>query len=399
MFATNVFKGRRFVHVVFILLSIFSVTGCDVGKPAAQEIGKSINDVAAKVGVSTDKVVEVVAQSMGTTQEIAKDTLDQLDKAITTLDENSAEWQQVLKDLENNLISGVQATIRNEITNLITNSIASSGAEFRCNTDFIGKRVQESLQQFVAKLLGGELDFEPVFCASVPPIIPFQEVQENHLPAVIIYGYNLNNLSNFKVLLRNDGGAFRDVTETVQNPTNYVLTINLGINGVPLESISNQLDVTWNGDTIYTIGISQPHPPTETPIPTSTNTPIPTPTISPIPPPEFSYLDIKIEKYVPAANLFDPNDHCESFREIRSIALNSGWRVDANQGDYGHLGVSEVEVGDNKQSLATLRDYAYYFDPSQSQLIVSGRVCGRFGDGPGAVFIRTYRIFLIKPSP
>ena len=107
MFFTDFSKIKQFALVVILLLSAFPIASCDVGKPAAQEIGKSINDVAAKVGVSTDKVVEVVAQSMGTTREIAKDTLDEFDKAITTLDEYSAEWQQVRRIMSKAILGGL----------------------------------------------------------------------------------------------------------------------------------------------------------------------------------------------------------------------------------------------------------------------------------------------------
>jgi len=391
------FKIKQLILTLPILLSVFPIAGCDIGKAPAQKLGDSIEQIAETVGVSTDKVVEVVAQSMGTTKEIAKDTLDEFENAITTLDSNSAEWQQVLKDLETKFASDVQSTIRSEITNLLANSIGASGAEFRCNVDFIGKRVQESLKQLVAKLLGGKLSFEPVFCSSVPPIIPFQEVKDNRLSAVVIYGYNLTNLSNFKVILVNDGGMFRDVTMEVQNPTNYVLTINLGGNGVPLEPISNELKVEWNGNTIYTIGVSQPHPPTETPIPTSTDTPSPTPTDTSIPPPEFSSVDFVIEAH--ARSNWATDIICTDFDESRGIDFPLGWRIDSGRGESAHPGVQELAIEDNRQSMDTLRAYQYFYDNTRFALIVKGRICGANFGGPGAIFKRTYRVFLIKPSP
>ena len=150
------------------------------------------------------------------------------------------------------------------------------------------------------------------------------------------------------------------------------------------------------GETIYTIGVSQPHPPTETPTPTSTHTPPPTPTITPTPTPALSSVDFTIQAYA-RSNIFTDNI-CTDFEESRIIDLTSGWMIDQTKGDSGHPGIQELTIEDNQRSTDTLRDYDYYYQSTTSALTVKGRICGANFGGPGAIFKRTYRVFLIKPG-
>src|SRR5262245_57806620 len=98
-----------------------------LGSLAACDIGGAINNVADRAQV------------------IAEETLTQLNNSIDALQSSSADWQKVLKDLESKLTDDLQKTVRNDVANLVSRTVAQSGVEFRCDLDFINRRIVEDL--------------------------------------------------------------------------------------------------------------------------------------------------------------------------------------------------------------------------------------------------------------
>jgi hypothetical protein len=133
---------RQFILNALLTIMLLT-TGC-VDVPDPGPVGEGIKDIADEIGVSTDKIVEIVAKTLGTTEEIAAATLAELDAAIRTLDQNSAEWQDVLQTLQTNLTRDVQSTIQNEVTVMLKTSVASASASFRCNSEFIGEVIRRT---------------------------------------------------------------------------------------------------------------------------------------------------------------------------------------------------------------------------------------------------------------
>src|SRR5262249_11886728 len=79
------------------------------------------------------------------------ETLNTLNDAITALQSQSADWQQVLKDTASKLTKDAQSTVRNEISNLISRTTAQAGVELRCDADFVRERIREELVRLKAR--------------------------------------------------------------------------------------------------------------------------------------------------------------------------------------------------------------------------------------------------------
>jgi hypothetical protein len=86
-----------------------------------------------------------------------------LDKAIETLESESANWRMVLEDTRDKLIQEGQSTIANEVSNVLSRTVSDIGIEARCYTDFLRDRVKEDLVRIRASITGEELSLTPVF--------------------------------------------------------------------------------------------------------------------------------------------------------------------------------------------------------------------------------------------
>jgi hypothetical protein len=75
-----------------------------------------------------------------------------LDRAIEALESESANWLQVLEETRDNLTDSAQAAIRNEVSNALTRAIATDGAQFRRNVDFIRAGARRDLIRIRAGL-------------------------------------------------------------------------------------------------------------------------------------------------------------------------------------------------------------------------------------------------------
>ncbi len=186
-----------------------------------------------------------------------EEAVDAIEEAIEVLGNESANWRDVLQEMEKHLVKEAQSTVRNEISNLLSRTIAASGAEVRCIVDFSFEgRVVQELVRMKAKLLGESIPAkEPAFCTIVPLGIDMTLIPDR-LPWLEFYGYNFDT-TPIQVLLQ-EGYQYVDVSQYLQKPTHYHMTLNLGRNGVPLSSKSQQLILKWNNKTISEISIAQP---------------------------------------------------------------------------------------------------------------------------------------------
>jgi hypothetical protein len=107
-------------------------------------------------------------------------------------------------------------------------------------------------------------------------------------------------------------------------------------------------------------------------------------------PPATQFQDFVVSAYAPGYFGFAPR--CADIDG--NLTALSGWVVDRNQGDPGHPGVSELANKSNPQANASLQAYMYEAI-SDTAVHVGGRICGAAWGGPGAVFERTYRVFLV----
>jgi hypothetical protein len=194
----------------------------------------------------------------GKADDLTEKVTSTLDNAIGTLNANSANFQEILQKLAADLPAEVQSTITNEVTNLLNRTVAAAGAEVRCDADFFRIRVQQALIRIKAKFLNQTVPpLEPQLCNVVPLAIDMG-LPANRRNKLEFYGYDFDATA-IQVILVNGTNEI-NVTDKLDQPTHYHMTLNLGSNGVPLGTNSTRLVLRWNNRDISSIGIIQKAP-------------------------------------------------------------------------------------------------------------------------------------------
>lgn len=223
---------RRSLLILVPLMSIL-LSGCGIGD---------------KIDNLTDKVSDV-----------AGDTVASLNSAIDTLERNSSSWQSVLQDTTKQLTKDAQSTVRNEVSDLLNRSVAATGTELRCDADFIGARVRQALVRIRARLLNQPIPpVEPALCHVVPPAVDMA-LDPSRRNKLEFFGYDFDT-TPIKVSLQ-DQSRTLDVSTSLDRPTHYHMTLNLGANGVPVSAASNRLTLEWQQRLISSIAVIQPATP------------------------------------------------------------------------------------------------------------------------------------------
>src|SRR3954453_16075622 len=181
-----------------------------------------------------------------------------LDQAISALNSQSANWQDILNKAITDLPKEASDLIRGDLTNLLQRTVAAAGSEGRCDADFFRNRVQQTLVAIKAKLLNQQAPpLPPQFCSAVPSAVDMS------LPAdsrnkIDFFGYDFDKAAQHVFLV--NGSQRQDVTQFLQQSTHYQMTLNLGGNGVPLDKNSQILVLSWNNQDISSIPVIQPSP-------------------------------------------------------------------------------------------------------------------------------------------
>jgi len=216
--------------------------------------------VTASCGIS-DSINNAVNKAVNQAQNSTTEAVTSLDEAISALQNQSADWQQVLQDLQGKLAKEAQDTLRNEVANLVSRSIAQGGVELRCDTDFIRDRVRQALIGIKASFLNQPV---PAVIPGICQIVPVA-VDRDSVPADVkqleIYGYDFDKAQNLSVVLENVNGSHVDVTNRLDRPTHYAMTLKFGATGVQLDSNSQRFLISSNQQLLSTVGIIQPATP------------------------------------------------------------------------------------------------------------------------------------------
>ncbi|MDX2283382.1 MAG: hypothetical protein NW241_04435 [Bacteroidia bacterium] len=214
----------------------------------------------------------IIEKAGNKADDLINEVLPVLDGAIESLNTASADWQVVLQNTVGQLTDEAQSTIRNEVNDLLVRGVASVGTEFRCNADFLRIRVRQGLIRIKTRLLGGSMPpLEPQLCEVVPLAVDMNLPPERR-NKIEFYGYDFDS-SNVQVFLVN-GASEINVSQFLDRPTHYHLTLNLAGNGVALGPGSNRFILRWNGRNIQSVAILQP---TVKICETSTVNPMPSP--------------------------------------------------------------------------------------------------------------------------
>ena len=227
--------------------------------------------IALFTGCSVLKTLENLPDTLNKTENL-------IDDAIGEISTQSSSWQTTLQNLENKLVGDAQSTVKTEVQQLANRTIAATGIELRCNTDFLGTRVIQGLQRIKAKLLNQSIpERTPVFCQVIPSEIKMSLTPDRR-DKIDITGYDFDNQPNLKLFLYSNGQK-SEVTQYINRLTHYQIVLNLGNNGVQLNNQSDRISLEYNNQELSSITVIQPQIPNcsveDYAIPTSTLTFIP----------------------------------------------------------------------------------------------------------------------------
>jgi len=151
--------------------------------------------------------------------------VDTLNEAIRKLESNSDSWQEVLKETQNTLIAEGQSTLANEVSDVISRGTSDVGMEAKCSVDFLRDRAREDLVRLRATITQETLNLVPVFCNPTPNAVDLN-LPPDRRPLIEIAGYNLSREA-VDVFLENSQGRRFDVSDSLDSPSRYLLTVNL----------------------------------------------------------------------------------------------------------------------------------------------------------------------------
>jgi hypothetical protein len=189
------------------------------------------------------------------------DIVRAVNNAIDALNQNSSEWQSIM----NNLIVELQgidselaSLIRVEVQNLLDRGIAVIGTEFRCNVDFIGNRMRNALIRIKNNFLGfNEIvpDLKPFVCNVVPSTVDRIDIPDS-LNVLEFYGYDFD-LDDITLYVQESNGTRENITDFLDKPTHYQMTVDLSLDGVELTSQHDKFVLVYDFEEISIVKIIQ----------------------------------------------------------------------------------------------------------------------------------------------
>jgi len=217
--------------ILTILIIVSLLAGCNL-----------IDNLKSLFSSETSKVVQV------------------LDQAISSLDAQSANWQEILNKAMEDLPDQVSNTVRSDVSNLLQRTVAAASGEVRCDVDFFRVRVQQWLQEIKAKYLGSAQPvMEPNICSVVPTAVDLS-LSPNQRNLIEFFGYDFDQ-AQMQVLLKSTNGSLVDIAQHLQKQTHYHMTLNLGSNGVQFDRNCESVTLRWNNIDISTVSVIQPTTP------------------------------------------------------------------------------------------------------------------------------------------
>jgi F0F1-type ATP synthase membrane subunit b/b' len=180
--------------------------------------------------------------------------------ALTDLNDNSRQWQTVLRETESKLTEDAQSTIKNEVSNTLNRAIATAGTEFRCNADFVRDRVKAELQRILDNIRNKTSKTPiPIFCQVIPNSINMNE-DETRRNKLDISGYNFDKLSQLSVKVLDQNGAILldNGSQHLNRVTHYNMVLNLSSNGLRLTNQAKSIVISFDNVEISRISVEQP---------------------------------------------------------------------------------------------------------------------------------------------
>jgi hypothetical protein len=204
-----------------------------------------------------------------------KDTVDRttaaFDDAIKHIQDESISWRTTLETLASTLTEQTQSTLRTEVLNTVQRAEAGIATNVMCIADFLRTRLIEDLQALKGQILAA-ITGQPVLvnrrsaiCEVIPPHIDMHlEPQRRNL--ITFHGYNIAIAPPCKGMRvtvrekRDSGIGEVDVTPHLSCTTPYLMTLNLGANGIQLSDSAYMIAVAYDTGESQ-IGVAQANNP------------------------------------------------------------------------------------------------------------------------------------------
>lgn len=188
-----------------------------------------------------------------------------LDTTLSYLDQTSHSWQGLLTETINKLEDAGHDLVARDLKSVLETAVQDVGMEAKCTVDFIRKRVIADVQGLLAKWTGRAVLLNPDFCQPNPTSLNAKDAALGHIPTLDISGYflykdRLVNEGRISAVLVSQGGGETNIVNHLANPSPYLLTLNLGSNGLRLNSNSKLIKFVIDGQE-RTVQVYQP--PTE----------------------------------------------------------------------------------------------------------------------------------------
>ncbi len=204
---------------------------------------------------------------------IREQTIFSMDEAIRTIENAPSDWQYVLEGLADGFVHDIQSTIRNDVQQLLNNSIGAATTNIVCVIDAIPIRAIRTLENIKVKFLGGDLPtVEPTICQQTMNVLDLAAPIETR-KEIIFFGFDMVEKVSFdaELVLNNPtpaqilGGFDRySLNDRLNFQSNYQFTVDLS--GLSDDLIDNYdyIAILFNGEEISSISIQQDDTPLET---------------------------------------------------------------------------------------------------------------------------------------
>lgn len=231
----------RLALTLAAVFALISSPGCElirsITNPASQESELWRQEVTGIIEQTRDEVDGISSDW----QSVARETVDKIDQVPHKIAEET------------------RTTIRNEVNDTFARATATAGGEFRCDVDFLHTRVKEDLNRVITLVSGGKpAPRLAAVCVVVPSSIDMN-IDPTRRTSVEFHGYNFDTDGVKSSLIASDGTT-SDVTRFEARTSHYLLTLNLGGNGVPLSDTSKAIRLLQGDQEVSAVNIIQPQP-------------------------------------------------------------------------------------------------------------------------------------------
>lgn len=305
-----------------------------------------------------------------------------LEQGIAAVQAAPGNWQATVSTLVSQLGKEGSA-LADKVQAVFTHALGQATGASMCGMDFFGHRVADALQTLLHQVneLKPAPALRPVVCLTDPAVA----VEAGKTSIATFYGYDFQDYSKVSAFTANveyDGDvvAMAGVGH-VSVATNYQMSVDVqavDFGGLD-RSRGPRLVLRWKAGPVSAYSGGAAALPILVPVPKV---------------PRTSTVSFLVSQHARNGGLFS-GGQCLSVDTTYNVA--AGWVVDTTKGDPYHPGISETSVRDNQQSKNSLRAYNYQAI-SMTAVTVSGTICGAGNEGPGAIFERTYTVYLVEAA-